>query len=226
MGFGVLHCFWCFSKIQLDIWEKISTPELKITQATILVSSQASHLAQSFSDTFAWTCSLCPWNFLWNYESLLLKTWEWSKTCAWVGEYTLKFAWRKQWFLLLLQTVLKLRAFILFRAESCSSFLPPWPSCFVKQTIWFLKLSAIPGQRGFFFKIIRKMQTTFQLVPRDVQLRAWPMEAVARAEGHTEVRPAVLLRDVQWWWHHRQQSCSSYSWCGRAVPREEAALNI
>lgn len=89
-----------------------------------------------------------------------------------------------------------------------------------------LKFVSYSWSKRVFFKIIRKMQTTFQLVPRDVQLRAWPMEAVARAEGHAEVRPAALLRDVQWWWHHRQQSCSSYSWCGRAVPREEAALNI
>lgn len=42
--------------------------------------------------------------------------------------------------------------------------------------------------------MIRKIQTTFQLVPRCVQLRAQPVKAVARAEEHTEVRPAALLR--------------------------------
>lgn len=54
------------------------------------------------------------------------------------------------------------------------------------------KIVSYSWSKRVFFKIIRKMQTTFQLVPRDVQLRAWPMEAVARAEGHTEVRPAAF----------------------------------
>lgn len=42
--------------------------------------------------------------------------------------------------------------------------------------------------------MIRKIQTTFQLVPRCVQLRAQPMEAAARVGGHAKVRPPALLR--------------------------------
>lgn len=68
-------------------------------------------------------------------------------------------------------------------------------------------------------------------MPGGVQLRAQPMQAVARVEGHTEVRPAALLKAA----HTGSAVVVTpqapvlqqlfLTWQSE-VPREEAALHL